>query len=559
MGKWEKLFQYHILERGYHYYMSDHVYDLCKTETGYTAMVEGTEDYFVEIDIQDGSVKDMYCDCPYAAGGWNCKHMAAVLYKIEEENMESYREQKNENLKKEEAEIRSILSTMSGEQLRELLLQYAMANQNMRNDLLLKYAKSITEIHLNEVRDSLYRIAANYTNGYGYMDEDSVYSYICEVEEYIYEVVQKMLVKRHCPEAFRLVNEAYLNVLEQEDMEDYADDLLQMSETCFDLWKQILEKCNDEQKNMMQNEMNIICKNTQWPFLIREDMRNFLIFEFHDEACIKETMEKIDCHIDENLRQSVDPWDTGYDIEWNLLRRIQLMKELHYSEKEIKAYRKKYWEYPEIRMQEVDECIKKGDTRNAISILRESKKLDPDDSRMQRKYSELLIHMYDQSGQMQDYKQELMHFISSFWQNDLGYLLKLKEIMDGEEWIDYRENILEQMNGKFDRYELLAEEGLYERLMKEIMEEDFIYSMDRYEKVLKKRFPKKVRDVYLSYVQEQAKVVSNRKAYGKLMWYLKKLRTYPDGERITMEIAKEWKMKFRRRPAMMDELRKAGF
>ena len=199
------------------------------------------------------------------------------------------------------------------------------------------------------------------------------------------------------------------------------------------------------------------------------------------------------------------------------------------------------------------------DLRNAISILRESKKLDPDDSRMQRKYSELLIHMYDQSGQMQDYKQELMHFISSFWQNDLGYLLKLKEIMDGEEWIDYRENILEKMNGKFDRYELLAEEGLYERLMKEIMEEDFIYSMDRYEKVLKKRFPKKVRDVYLSYVQEQAKVVSNRKAYGKLMWYLKKLRTYPDGERITMEIAKEWKMKFRRRPAMMDELRKAGF
>ena len=73
--------------------------------------------------------------------------------------------------------------------------------------------------------------------------------------------------------------------------------------------------------------MNIICKNTQWPFLIREDMRNFLIFEFHDEACIKETMEKIDCHIDENLRQSVDPWDTGYDIEWNLLSMLMEMTE----------------------------------------------------------------------------------------------------------------------------------------------------------------------------------------------------------------------------------------
>ena len=29
--------------------------------------------------------------------------------------------------------------------------------------------------------------------------------------------------------------------------------------------------------------------------------------------------------------------------------------------------------------------------------------------------------MYDQSGQIQDYKQELMYFISSFWQTDVVF------------------------------------------------------------------------------------------------------------------------------------------
>lgn len=32
-----------------------------------------------------------------------------------------------------------------------------------------------------------------------------------------------------------------------------------------------------------------------------------------------------------------------------------------------------------------------------------------------------MIHMYDQSGQIQDYKQELMYFISSFWQTDVVF------------------------------------------------------------------------------------------------------------------------------------------
>ena len=29
-------------------------------------------------------VIDMYCSCPYAADGRNCKHMAAVLFQFEE-------------------------------------------------------------------------------------------------------------------------------------------------------------------------------------------------------------------------------------------------------------------------------------------------------------------------------------------------------------------------------------------------------------------------------------------------------------------------------------------
>ena len=32
-----------------------------------------------------GEITDMYCSCPYALDGRNCKHMAAVLYEWSEE------------------------------------------------------------------------------------------------------------------------------------------------------------------------------------------------------------------------------------------------------------------------------------------------------------------------------------------------------------------------------------------------------------------------------------------------------------------------------------------
>ena len=80
MNNWRDLFQDHILARGEMYFYDGAVQELHKTEHGYQAIVEGTEDYEVEIEIEEGEVCEMYCSCPYAEDGSHCKHMAAVLY-----------------------------------------------------------------------------------------------------------------------------------------------------------------------------------------------------------------------------------------------------------------------------------------------------------------------------------------------------------------------------------------------------------------------------------------------------------------------------------------------
>ena len=84
MGKWYTLFRQHILDRGIQYFEDGYVSDFMYSNNGITARVNGSDIYDVEITLDGEDVMDMYCSCPHAAGGNNCKHMAAVLFKFEE-------------------------------------------------------------------------------------------------------------------------------------------------------------------------------------------------------------------------------------------------------------------------------------------------------------------------------------------------------------------------------------------------------------------------------------------------------------------------------------------
>lgn len=53
---WKNWFQPHILERGRAYFEEDRVSVLERTEDGYTATVEGTEEYEVEILLDGDSI-----------------------------------------------------------------------------------------------------------------------------------------------------------------------------------------------------------------------------------------------------------------------------------------------------------------------------------------------------------------------------------------------------------------------------------------------------------------------------------------------------------------------
>ena len=58
---WEDLFQGKILERGWDYYIEGKVGKLEVTDERISAVVKGSEYYYVDIDLKQGEIKEMYC------------------------------------------------------------------------------------------------------------------------------------------------------------------------------------------------------------------------------------------------------------------------------------------------------------------------------------------------------------------------------------------------------------------------------------------------------------------------------------------------------------------
>lgn len=85
LDNFESCVPYRILVRGEEYYDTDAVSELEETSPGeWTATVEGTDDYNVEISMNGKEVESWYCDCPY--DGEICKHVVAALLAIRDNN-----------------------------------------------------------------------------------------------------------------------------------------------------------------------------------------------------------------------------------------------------------------------------------------------------------------------------------------------------------------------------------------------------------------------------------------------------------------------------------------
>ncbi len=98
------------------------------------AVVSGTEDYEVNMQIDDsGNIISSYCDCPYDMGEF-CKHEVAVMYAIREYFPNTGKSDSAYDLKE-------LLLKQSKETLVEILYDVANKNYKLKEKLIIKFSE----------------------------------------------------------------------------------------------------------------------------------------------------------------------------------------------------------------------------------------------------------------------------------------------------------------------------------------------------------------------------------------------------------------------------------
>ena len=122
--EWKKYFNGSVLERGLSYYNKDNIKINNSSSKIVEATVYGGNDYNIRIKFTDGEIISMNCDCYYYMHETNCKHLAAVLY---------YLEDNNEIL--QDNNVKSILESVKQENINDFILRELERD----NDLFIKF------------------------------------------------------------------------------------------------------------------------------------------------------------------------------------------------------------------------------------------------------------------------------------------------------------------------------------------------------------------------------------------------------------------------------------
>ena len=198
---------------------------------------------------------------------------------------------------------------------------------------------------------------------------------------------------------------------------------------------------------------------------MEEYMEDFLAHEFRSREMLEKKLEYLDERI-ERQTSSTDcgnTWSARYGYENNILKRLEIMDQLGYSEEEIREYRRKHWRFSAVRGLEIQENMERGELDEAVRILKESKELDSGYPGLVAQYSRQLISIYETQADEKAYKEELQYYVFECPQHDLAHIQKLKAVCTEQEWEQYREQILQSRNSGSILYPFMEAERTGDR------------------------------------------------------------------------------------------------
>lgn len=534
--EWETYFQKRILDRGYDYYFDDRVEDLRINSNRIKAVVNGTDFYHVEIKLNGNQIIGMSCDCPYAQDGHNCKHMAAVLY--EWQLSATYPVIDNSKLVKEASE----------EDVRSFLIQVLDDNPDIVESFK-QYTQN--EFSLTTMIDDLEGVVDSYSDGYHYIDYEFSHDFCDNYEDAVDKWLDLLKNKKQYSLAFQFLLKAY-DIFDKLDIDDNEGETFDVSFYIIDAWSNIIMCMEKSERIDAFNLLKQFLNNIRYSY-DRIDILQVFFNHLKGEDLLKLQIDFVKEQLD-YIESHNDILDREYVLDGFAKMYLDLLRKNNVSNQEINVIYKKYWKCDSIRMDCVFTCINNKEYDKALDYIDKCIDLDYENQALMKRDIELKKDIYKKQGNTKVYREELKNLILFFNDTNIDDYIELRSHYNDKEWITERDSLIEQLAPGCFLCEILETEQLYGQLFDVILRSNNRDLLHQYTHVLNDEYPEKLIQLYREFVEKQAESTGSRKHYYQIVEELRIMKSITGGDKVVDEIIKKWKIQYKNRSAMLDEL-----
>lgn len=561
LNQFEQYIDETILKRGLQYFKNGHVHKPEEISIGeYEAIVEGTEAYTVQLTLKNGMITEYVCDCPFDMGPI-CKHVAAVLFYLQQDELELIQKTKSAKTDKTSNPVKrktvaqqvdELLEKVTHDELKQFVREKALKNALIRNWFLSSFAQynsdESKEFYIKQIKS----ILKTATDRHGFIDWS----------------------------ASRLVGNAVGNLLvsaqQQIDKQNYKSAVF----ICTAIMEQMLDALqysDDSNGNIGESiDAAYAMLYTIAQKQISEEIRK-LIIEYCFTSFDKQIYSGWHWHIDV-LRLAALLIKTEEEIEY-IFKQIDKAQRSDYEKDEAQTIKyelllktkdenaaEKYLEQnitnSNLRREAIQKALKKKNYEKAISLAKDGVSYDLKDKPGLAKewYDWLLKIAQAQNDSEKIIEYARLLFIDNF-RNEQDYYQILKMHVKPEKWNAFVEVVIQDIITKkqWPDTNLIAsifiKEEWWSRLLELVKKSPDLNTVDHYEKYLSKHYTNEIVELYANGIIEYMKNSMGRGHYQNACRYIRKIIKLGAREKAN-GIISYLKNEYPKRKALIEELSK---
>lgn len=553
LHEFEQIIDERILKRGLSYFEGGAIADFSEISNGeYEAIVSGTEEYTVRLEVKNNTVVEHHCNCPYDMGPV-CKHIVAVIFHLQQSNIEidhlNLTTPKKKKTKSVPQQVKELLKIISQEELMDFVQEYFKRDKGFRNYFLASFDHHSQNQSKDFYQKQIHSILQSAAGRDGWIGWSEM-KYVVNATMPFLENAEKYLGNNNFENVF-FISTALLEemTLAFQYGDDSNGDLGYFVDSSMELLSKIAQQKLPE---ILRDEIFEYCISTfnkrlfsgwDWHVGILH-IACELIEKERDADIILSCLETVHGEYEQERAQS---------FTLKLIRRFK-------SEKEVEEYINQHISNPSIRREETAKAFESENFERAIELSKDGIRYDEQSKPGLAKewYDWLLKIALVQKDTSNIIEYARFRLIDSFG-GVMDYYQILKTNIESEKWHPFLEEVIKEITPKtnWTYTELIRKiyinEEWWDRLFLMLKKNTSLVNIEQNEKYLSNDYASELIRLYGEKITVYVEKNVGRKHYQTACRYLRRMKKLGANHQVN-DLIELFRKRYPQRRALIDEL-----